>query len=463
MSLYGALEIGVAGLTANSAALSVSSSNIANVNTVGYKDSCQLVLHIPRIVLRQQRSDGSRRDGKAASIVTSQGLLNTTSSPTDLSISGNGFFVVNTTPTARPEPRRISLHPRRQLHARRERQPARTPRASICMGWPLDANGNVPTNRNSMSPININNLSGKAQATSTMTICRPTCRPARRRLRAMRRATWPLARPRRTSSARSMSIDSQGGASRCRSHSSRPAPTPGPMKSPTRARRPTSRVRRQTILIGSGTLTFNSDGTLANVNGGSPATGTVNITIPWAPGTSGLAPQTVALNMGTVGGSDGITQFDNPSSLGPSTAVNGALFGSSPASRSTPTAPSRRSSPTACRRTSYKIPIATFSNPDGLAAVSGNAYTASNDSGTAAHQRGQYRRRRYDQLQIAGRLDRRSGHRIYQSDHHAACLFGVGPNRHHRRSDAADAGTDASNAKLRTSGAARETRRSMFR
>ena len=39
MSLYGALSIGVAGLDAASAALSVSSSNIANVNTVGYKQA----------------------------------------------------------------------------------------------------------------------------------------------------------------------------------------------------------------------------------------------------------------------------------------------------------------------------------------------------------------------------------------------------------------------------------------
>ena len=37
MSLYGAMMIGVAGLDANSQALSVASSNIANVNTVGYK------------------------------------------------------------------------------------------------------------------------------------------------------------------------------------------------------------------------------------------------------------------------------------------------------------------------------------------------------------------------------------------------------------------------------------------
>ena len=38
MSLFGALNIGVAGLSAASQALSVTSSNIANVNTVGYKD-----------------------------------------------------------------------------------------------------------------------------------------------------------------------------------------------------------------------------------------------------------------------------------------------------------------------------------------------------------------------------------------------------------------------------------------
>ena len=39
MSLYGALNIGVAGLQANSMALSATSSNIANVNTVGYKEA----------------------------------------------------------------------------------------------------------------------------------------------------------------------------------------------------------------------------------------------------------------------------------------------------------------------------------------------------------------------------------------------------------------------------------------
>ena len=37
MSLYGALNIGVAGLNANSQALSATSSNIANINTPNYR------------------------------------------------------------------------------------------------------------------------------------------------------------------------------------------------------------------------------------------------------------------------------------------------------------------------------------------------------------------------------------------------------------------------------------------
>ena len=99
MSLYGALTIGVAGLTANSIALSATSSNIANVNTVGYKDQTvnfQTFLNIPGLA-------GNSSAGVSAAIgqdVTTQGLPTSTSSPTDMSISGNGFFMVATNATA---------------------------------------------------------------------------------------------------------------------------------------------------------------------------------------------------------------------------------------------------------------------------------------------------------------------------------------------------------------------------
>src|SRR6202000_1609064 len=94
MSLYGALNIGVAGLTANSTALSATSSNIANVNTVGYKEATASF----STFLNSTGGTGANSSaGVAVSIgqdLTTQGLPTTTSSNTDLSISGNGFFVV---------------------------------------------------------------------------------------------------------------------------------------------------------------------------------------------------------------------------------------------------------------------------------------------------------------------------------------------------------------------------------
>src|ERR1700722_2101189 len=94
MNLYGALNIGVAGLNANSAALSATSSNIANVNTVGYKDE---TASFSTFLNADEGVGGNASAGVTSSIgqdVTTQGLPTTTSSNTDLSISGSGFFVV---------------------------------------------------------------------------------------------------------------------------------------------------------------------------------------------------------------------------------------------------------------------------------------------------------------------------------------------------------------------------------
>src|SRR5215475_15623930 len=98
MSIYSALSIGVAGLNANSAALSATSSNIANINTVGYKNATVSFSSF----LNSPGSSGSASGvtAKLGQDVTAQGLPTTTQSPTDLSISGNGFFVVQSNPTA---------------------------------------------------------------------------------------------------------------------------------------------------------------------------------------------------------------------------------------------------------------------------------------------------------------------------------------------------------------------------
>ncbi len=142
-------------------------------------------------------------------------------------------------------------------------------------------------------------------------------------------------------------MTARAARSLCSCPSSRRAPTPGPTK---------ITYQGDVANIGgaannpikSGTMTFNPDGTLANADSAnSPASGDISLTLPWDTAASGLNPQTITLNMGTVDGSDGMTQFDSASTQ-VSSKVDGALFGSlSGVIGRQRTAMSRRSSPTA--------------------------------------------------------------------------------------------------------------------
>jgi flagellar hook protein FlgE len=129
-------------------------------------------------------------------------------------------------------------------------------------------------------------------------------------------------------------------------------------------------------------MSFNSDGTLANADTSqSPAVGSIPVTIPWS-ASSGLASQTLSVNMGTVGSTNGMTQFDSPSTLTnatPNGASVGSLTGVSVATNGQVSAQYSNGLNTVI----YQIPVATFANPDGLSPVSGTAYQSSNNSGAA--------------------------------------------------------------------------------
>ena len=162
MSLYGALMTGVAGLSANSEALSVASSNIANVNTVGYKTG---QADFSTLLASAMGSGDVSSAGVVANTtqnVTQQGLLSSTGIATDLAISGNGFFVVSQNPTAGGN----QLYTRAGDFTPDAEGNLRNSAGLYLMGWPLDSTGAVPTNRNDMTPINVNSLSGKAEAST---------------------------------------------------------------------------------------------------------------------------------------------------------------------------------------------------------------------------------------------------------------------------------------------------------
>ena len=125
--------------------------------------------------------------------------------------------------------------------------------------------------------------------------------------------------------------------------------------------------------IATGNLTFNSDGTIAT-----PASA-INITLPWA-AASGLSPQTIAFNLGTPGTANGLTQYDASSTLYASQS-NGALFGALTGVHIDGSGNVVAQFSNGIQKPIYKLPVATFLNPNGLGALSGNAYHSSVESG----------------------------------------------------------------------------------
>jgi flagellar hook protein FlgE len=133
--------------------------------------------------------------------------------------------------------------------------------------------------------------------------------------------------------------------------------------------------------LSQGSVTFNSDGTLKNVNGASPASGNIAMTIPWS-ASSGLASQALSVNLGTVTGTSGLTQYDTPSELSGST-TDGSAFGSVTGVTIGKDGTVTAQFSNGLSQDVYKVPIATFTNPDGLGQLSGNAYGATKSSGAA--------------------------------------------------------------------------------
>src|SRR5262249_32956390 len=82
LSLYGALYAGVSGLQAQSNKLGIISDNIANVNTIGYKQGSATF----ETLVTNAGNTGAYSPGGVLSgneqLVSQQGLLQTTTSPT---------------------------------------------------------------------------------------------------------------------------------------------------------------------------------------------------------------------------------------------------------------------------------------------------------------------------------------------------------------------------------------------
>jgi flagellar hook protein FlgE len=179
MSLYGALFSGVSGLTAQSSAMGAISDNITNVSTIGYKNT---KVNFQTLVTKQTSATFYSAGGvqsKPRQATDVQGLLQSSTSQTDIAISGQGFFVVNE--VGQPGINNQYLFTRAGSFKMDNEGYLRNTSGFYLQGWPTDASGTVKpandsltiANQNIISTdyletVNLNRVGGTAAATSNI-------------------------------------------------------------------------------------------------------------------------------------------------------------------------------------------------------------------------------------------------------------------------------------------------------
>lgn len=378
MSLYAALYSGTSGLAANSSALGIISDNITNVNTIGYKAANAEFMTL----VTESSTYGTYSPGgvqaRARSLIGAQGLLQTSTSATDLAIDGNGFFVV------RPEMNSKEVYFTRAGSFRPDdRGYLQNTAGMYLMGWPLDANGKYMDNGdvNVLTPINIAALTGTAEATTTAKI-RANLMSSQEPYTGMP-AYDPVTTPGQMATGaiephftKTIKVyDSQGSAHNITLSFLKESNNRWNVE----IHAPSGEVYNDTPagsgLVASGVIAFNEDGSLDITNS------TLDLSSPVQFGwNNGAAMSNITFNFGTNGQADGLTQFDSASTM-ISSSIDGAVFGNV-----TGVSVGKDGVVTALfdnglTRAVYKLPVATFQNPEGLMSVQGNAYARTDFSG----------------------------------------------------------------------------------
>ena len=168
MSIFGAMFSGVSGLRAQSQMLGMISDNISNVNTVGYKGSVAQFSTLVTDAASATTFTPGGVQSNTSQLIDKQGLLQTSTSKSDISIVGSGFFVVNeaSTPGISTEflyTRAGSFNPDKDGFLRNTA-------GYYMMGWPTDAQGVVtaanPSVLSSLEAVTVTGISGSAWCSS---------------------------------------------------------------------------------------------------------------------------------------------------------------------------------------------------------------------------------------------------------------------------------------------------------
>ncbi len=386
MSVFAALYSGVSGLQTYGSSLGILSDNITNVNTIGYKESRA---NFTTLVTETSSNTTFSPGGGglvAQTLVSKQGLLQSSNSSTDLAIDGAGFFVVRSGATV-ADPDGETVFTRAGSFSPNADGFLVNTANNFLMGWPIDNAGAIPRNQGDLSvlePIRTSGLTGTAEATTSV------------KLRANLQSSLPVSPAEATydptAAGTNMAsgavqpdfirtvqlFDDQGGT-----HTVAIAF----LKDATQNRwnveiyaDPATEVNTVAPLtngqLATGTLAFNTDGSLDLTN--TTAALKNAITIDW---NNGASNSTINVDFGSDGLTDGFTQYDSLSALISST-IDGAVFGNVTGVSISESGIVTALFDNGLSRDVFKLPVATFQNPDGLTRRQGNSFVGSDSSGT---------------------------------------------------------------------------------
>lgn len=357
-----AMSIAVSALRAQSSNLSIISTNLANSSTVGYKE---LTTNFKTLVTNPYSSSSLNTGGVVVSSIQHvdlQGLIESSNTSTNMAIDGNGYFVVTNTADGNS-----FYYTRTGSFSTNDDGYLVNENGYFLQGWPVDSDGNLVNGSGSVSSletINLNSISGAAQATSTIDLV----------------ANLPADAAVGDTFTTSSEIYDSLGVSHTIEYTWEKTGSNAwelSVSNPTLGSDPTD---ESGTLTGSPiTITFDSDGNLDTTN---PDPVTLSITA-WE---TGASDSTITLGLGTSGRTDGLSQFSSedgdPQVSVTSVNQDGLQFGDLASVSIQADGLVIATFDNGMSRTVYQIPLASFNNPNGLQLVSGNAYLATVDSGT---------------------------------------------------------------------------------
>ena len=325
-------------------------------------------------------------------LVDSQGLLQVSASPTDLAINGDGFFVVSdiSAPTATAGQ---FVFTRAGSFTPDKNGDLKNAGGFFLRGYEVTdpAKGTITSDRTNLlstKTVNVTDFNGTAQKTTTVNI--KANLQSTQAISAQEATYDPTVAATNMASGnvtpdfkRSVQIfDSQGGSRTLTFAFLKDAAAVNQWNTELFVEPSTDITNTAPLVngqISTGLTKFNADGSI------DLATTTVsltNVSIPFG-GTTGLgitSPQTITIGIGTTAKTDGLTQFAGASELA-GTDVDGALFGKLNNVTVNDLGVVTANFSNGLQQDIFKLPIASFPNPNGLVQKNGTAFLASNASG----------------------------------------------------------------------------------